>query len=77
MSTETIRLIREGRGGGGGGGRRLYTYRYTVITSEPVWPSGKALGWKAEGARFESARLSFLFESFGLWTLSCDFDPHS
>ena len=23
--------------------------------SEPVWPSGKALGWEAEGPRFESA----------------------
>ena len=23
--------------------------------SEPVWPSGKALGWKAVGPRFESA----------------------
>ena len=22
---------------------------------EPVWPSGKALGWEAEGPRFESA----------------------
>ena len=22
---------------------------------EPVWPSGKALGWKAEGPGFESA----------------------
>ena len=35
MSTETIRLIRDGsnRGGGGGGRReRLYTYRYTVAT---------------------------------------------
>ena len=36
MSTETIRLIRdgekEGRGCGGGGRGRAYTYRYTVIT---------------------------------------------
>ena len=41
MSTETIRLIRDGEKGGGGwgegmggGGRRgiLYTYRYTVTT---------------------------------------------
>ena len=36
MSTETIRLIRDGENGGkgyGGGGRgRLYTYRYTVTT---------------------------------------------
>ena len=36
MSTETIRLIRDGEKGGrgyGGGGRgRVYTYRYTVTT---------------------------------------------
>ena len=37
MSTETIRLIRdgekgEGRGYGGGKRERLYTYRYTVTT---------------------------------------------
>ena len=23
--------------------------------SEPVWPSGKALGWEAEGPRLDSA----------------------
>ena len=47
------------RGYGGGGRGRLYTYRYTVTTKmiphlvyllitglcEPVWPSGKGLGW--------------------------------
>ena len=22
---------------------------------EPVWPSGKALGWQAEGPRFDTA----------------------
>ena len=36
MSTETVRLIRDGekggRGCGGAGRRRLYTYRYTVTT---------------------------------------------
>ena len=25
------------------------------MVCEPVWPSGKALGWQAEGPRFESA----------------------
>ena len=40
---------------------------------EPVWPSGKALGWEAEGPRFDPLRLSFLFKNDGLWTLSCDF----
>ena len=38
-------------------------------TCEPVWPSGKALGWQAEGPRFESA--------CGLWSLPCDFVPHN
>ena len=41
--------------------------------SEPVWPSGKALGWYAEGPRFDPLRLSFLFKHCGLWTLSRDF----
>ena len=44
---------------------------------EPVWPSGKALGWKAEGLRFESASaLISLQKGCGLWTLSCDFVDH-
>ena len=30
---------------------------------EAVWPSGKALGWSAEGPRFDPLRLSFLFSS--------------
>ena len=30
---------------------------------EPVWPSGKALGWEAEGPWFDPLRLSFLFSS--------------
>ena len=41
--------------------------------SEQVWPSGKALCWSAEGLRFDSLRLSFLFKNCCLWTLSCDF----
>ena len=41
--------------------------------SEPVWPSGKALGWSAEGPRFSPLRLSFLLKIGGLWTLFCDF----
>ena len=49
--------------------------RHTADTycNEPVWPSGKALGWQAEGPRFDPLRLSFLFKNCGLWTLSCDF----
>ena len=31
--------------------------------AHPVWPSGKALGWEAEGPRFDPLRLSFLFSS--------------
>ena len=43
MSTETIRLIRDGEKGGGG---RLYTYRYTVTTR--IIP---ALRWAATDER--------------------------
>ena len=32
---------------------------------EPVWPSGSALGWKAEGPRFDPLRFSFLLKK--LW----------
>ena len=46
---------------------------YRDVASELVWPSGKALGWEAEGPRFDPLRLSFLFKNCGLWTLSCDF----
>ena len=38
-----------------------------------VSPSSKALGWQAEGPRFDPLQLSFLFKNCGLWTLSCDF----
>ena len=38
-----------------------------------MWPSGKALGWLAEGPRLDPLRLSFLFKDCGLWTLSSDF----
>ena len=31
---------------------------------ESFWPSGEALGWKAEGPRFDPFRLSFLFKKF-------------
>ena len=33
-----------------------------IRLSEPVWPSGKALGWYAEGPRFDPLRLSFFFK---------------
>ena len=46
---------------------------FLLFWGEPVWPSGKALGWQAEGLRFDPLRLSFLFKNCGLWTLSCDF----
>ena len=49
MSTETIRLIRDGKkagrgygGGGGGEGDYIYTYRYTVTTRMT-----SALRWEA------------------------------
>ena len=40
---------------------------------EPVWPSGKALGWLAERPRFDPLRRSFLFKNGDFSTLSCDF----
>ena len=30
-------------------------FTYLLTDREPVWPSGKTLGWQAEGRRFESA----------------------
>ena len=48
---------------------RIYMY----IAREPVWPSGKALGWSAEGPWFDPLRLSFILKLCGLWTLSRDF----
>ena len=41
--------------------------------SEPVWPSGKALGWLTEGPRFDTASaLLSLQKGCGLSGLSCD-----
>ena len=59
INTNTQQLIAYKRYGGLDGG-----------SSEPVWPSGKALGWLAEGPRFESASalLSHL-KGCGLWTV--------
>ena len=34
---------------------------------EPLWPSGKAYGWQAEGPRFESA--SALLSLQKLWSV--------
>ena len=48
-----------------------------LIDCEPVWPSGKALGWEAKGPRFDTASaLLSLQKGCGLWTLSCDFVHH-
>ena len=47
-------------------------------TSEPVWSSGKALGWEVEGPRFDSASaLPSLQKGCHLWTPSRDFVPHT
>ena len=35
---------------------------------EPVWPSGRAVGWKAEGPRFESASALLSLQRLWLWT---------
>ena len=51
----------------------------TVIqVSELVWLSSKALGWQAEGPRFDTASALLSFRKVcGLWTLSCDFVCHN
>ena len=46
-----------------------------VMIREPVWPSSKA--GKQKDLSSNLLRLSFVFKSCGLWTLSCDFVPHN
>ena len=49
----TVRLIRDVEGGRGGEGEGVYQCPQNLLTGvalqesngEPVWPSGKALGW--------------------------------
>ena len=58
--------------------RGLHVHRGVICSgrpSEPVWPSGKA--GKERNLGSNPLRLSFLFESCSLWTLSCDFVPHN
>ena len=43
------------------------------LKGEPVWPSGKALGWLAEGPRFESVSALLSRKKLCLWILSCNF----
>ena len=47
------------------------------MLSEPVWPSGKANAGKQRDFGSNLLQLSFLFKSYDLWTLSCDFVPHN
>ena len=42
---------------------------YKHVPRQPIWPSGKALGWQAEEPRFDPLRLSNLFQSCGSRTL--------
>ena len=57
---------------------RVYRSMVKLLTnSGPVWPSGKAVGWQAEGPRFDTASaLLSLQKGCGLWALSCDFVHH-
>ena len=54
-------------------GSRKQRHIKTVIiysSCEPVWPSGKALDWEAEGPRFDSASAVLsLQKGCGLWFL--------
>ena len=47
-------------------------YDSYIRAKKEVWPSGKALGWWADGPRLDSAvaLLSILEKGCGLWTLS-------
>ena len=50
-----------------GWGDLFCLYSPICLLSEPVWHSGKALGWLAEGLRFESA--SALLSLQKLWSM--------
>ena len=53
-----------------GGSTYFNTYKVQLCSPdrrEPVWPSGKALDWQAEGPRFESA--SALLHLQKLWSV--------
>ena len=41
------------------------TVVFQEVFHEPVWPSGKALGWQAEGPRFESASALLSLQKLG------------
>ena len=59
-------------------GRRAFQSKDpSLLTCEPVWSSGKALGWQAEGPRFKSASALLSLQKLCVWTLSCDFVPHN
>ena len=52
---------------GTGCGRHKYTMIYTAVEGcEPVWPSGKALGWQVEGPRFDTASALLSLQK-GVW----------
>ena len=57
------------------GGDGLKLPRFFTRACEPIWPSGKALGWQADGPSSSRLRLSFLLTSCGLIASSCDFAP--
>ena len=56
-------------------GRKTTVNQHQTHLREPVWPSGKA--GKQRDLGLNPLRLSFLFKSCGLWTLSSGFVPHS
>ena len=65
---------------GGGGGDLFCLYSPTCLLSEPVWHSGKALGWLAEGLSFRIRFGTPLSSHSKLWSMdtpSCDFVPRN
>ena len=56
----------------------LSSWSLTSRSCEPVWPSGKPLGWQAQRPRLDSdSALLSLQKGCCLWTLSRDFVPHN
>ena len=49
------------------------TTKLSAFPGEPVWTSGKGLGWSAEGPRCDPLRLSFLFKIVVYGHCLCDF----
>ena len=76
MDRPGVRQVPEGSGEQGKmekTGCKIICGAPTTLAVKALMMMMKALGWWAEGPRFDKLRLSVLFKNCGLWTLSCDF----